>query len=128
VGVGQETRCTVQQANPEPVMSDGFVDSAAPLTAQSHGAPVAASSGAAELSAGRLHAMHEAFESDEQARLLQNAAVRTRIEDVALSRSISTSTDFTFSHVLDDWACTKQGQSGRCWMFAGLNLLRVGAM
>ena len=31
------------------------------------------------------------------------------------------------SHQLDDWSVTNQKQSGRCWMFAGLNLLRVGA-
>ncbi|HET9015809.1 MAG TPA: C1 family peptidase, partial [Thermomicrobiaceae bacterium] len=33
-----------------------------------------------------------------------------------------------FSTFLDDWAVTNQKQSGRCWMFAGLNLLRVAAM
>ena len=30
--------------------------------------------------------------------------------------------------MLDDWAVTNQKHTGRCWMFAGLNLLRVGAM
>lgn len=88
--------------------------------------PTTAAAGA--LSPGRVAAMHEAFDADRHARLLQNAAVRTRIEDVALSRAVTSGIDFTFSHVLDDWTCTKQGQSGRCWMFAGLNLLRVGAM
>jgi len=33
----------------------------------------------------------------------------------------------SMSHQLDDWAVTNQKKSGRCWMFAGLNLLRVGA-
>jgi bleomycin hydrolase len=32
----------------------------------------------------------------------------------------------SMSHHLDDWEATDQKQSGRCWMFAGLNLLRVG--
>lgn len=30
--------------------------------------------------------------------------------------------------LLDDWKVTNQEHSGRCWLFAGLNLLRVGAM
>ncbi|MEM9083966.1 MAG: C1 family peptidase, partial [Planctomycetota bacterium] len=34
----------------------------------------------------------------------------------------------SFSHVLDDWPVTNQKQSGRCWCFAGLNLLRAGAI
>ena len=32
------------------------------------------------------------------------------------------------SVLLDDWKVTNQERSGRCWLFAGLNLLRVGAM
>ncbi len=36
-------------------------------------------------------------------------------------------TDHTFSISLDDWGVTDQKQTGRCWMFAGLNLLRFSA-
>jgi bleomycin hydrolase len=36
--------------------------------------------------------------------------------------------DHTFSIQLDDWKVTNQKKSGRCWAFAGMNLLRVGAM
>ena len=61
-------------------------------------------------------------------RLAQNAVTQTPLDDVALNRGVITSTDHTFSHLLDDWAVTNQKKSGRCWMFAGLNLLRVGAM
>jgi bleomycin hydrolase len=50
------------------------------------------------------------------------------IDDVALNRSIVTNTDFSFSTLLDDWKVTNQKQSGRCWMFAALNLMRVGTM
>jgi bleomycin hydrolase len=35
--------------------------------------------------------------------------------------------DTSMSVLLDDWSATNQKQSGRCWLFAGLNLLRVGA-
>jgi bleomycin hydrolase len=34
----------------------------------------------------------------------------------------------TFSVKLDDWSVTNQKRSGRCWLFAALNLFRVGAM
>src|SRR5262249_15260048 len=37
-------------------------------------------------------------------------------------------TGHALSTVLDDWKVTNQETSGRCWLFAGLNLLRVGAM
>ena len=39
-----------------------------------------------------------------------------------------TGTDHSFSHLIDDWEVTNQQKSGRCWMFAALNLFRVGAM
>jgi bleomycin hydrolase len=61
-------------------------------------------------------------------RLAQNAVTQVGADDVALNRSIVFNTDHSFSHVLDDWTATNQKQTGRCWMFAGLNLLRVGAM
>lgn len=61
-------------------------------------------------------------------RLAQNAVTQVTADDVALNRRIVFETDHSFSHVLDDWSATNQKQTGRCWMFAGLNLLRVGAM
>jgi bleomycin hydrolase len=39
-----------------------------------------------------------------------------------------TSIDHSFSTTLDDWSVTNQKKSGRCWMFAGLNLFRPGAI
>jgi bleomycin hydrolase len=61
-------------------------------------------------------------------RLAQNAVTRVGLEDVAISREIVNATDHSFSTHLDDWKVTNQERSGRCWLFAGLNLLRVGAM
>lgn len=58
----------------------------------------------------------------------QNAVSQVPVEDVALNRAVVCSIDHTFSNVLDEWEVTNQKKSGRCWMFAGLNLLRVGAM
>ena len=75
-----------------------------------------------------LTKLRQSFEANPTYKLAMNAVTQTPVDDVALNREIVTNTDFTFSHWLDDWAVTHQKQSGRCWMFAGLNLFRVGAM
>jgi len=68
------------------------------------------------------------FESNPRHRLAQNAVAQVSLDQVALNRSVVTGMDHTFSNLLDDWTVTNQKKSGRCWLFAGLNLLRVGAM
>lgn len=83
---------------------------------------------AAALTPARLRQLRAAFERDPAARVAQNAVTQVSIDDVALRRDVVTRMDHTFSHVLDDWEVTHQKNSGRCWIFAGLNLLRAGAM
>ena len=61
-------------------------------------------------------------------RLAQNAVTRVTVDDVAINREIVSSIDHSLSTTLDDWKVTNQERSGRCWLFAGLNLLRVGVM
>ena len=68
------------------------------------------------------------FEKDPAAKTSQNAVTQTTIDNVALVRDIVQGTDFTFSTHLDDWKVTNQRKSGRCWLFAALNMLRVPAM
>jgi len=58
---------------------------------------------------------------------LKNAVTQTPVNSIALDRQIVTSMDHSVSHLLDDWKVTNQKKSGRCWLFAGLNLLRAGA-
>ena len=67
------------------------------------------------------------FEADPSKQLMQNAVTQHDVHDVALNRSIVTQAAHTFSTVLDDWAVTNQARTGRCWMFAGLNLFRPEA-
>jgi bleomycin hydrolase len=61
-------------------------------------------------------------------RVRQNVLAETPVSKVALNHSVAAYREHTFSNVLDDWSVTNQKRSGRCWIFAGLNLLRVGAM
>jgi bleomycin hydrolase len=81
----------------------------------------------AALTPDTLQRLADGFARTPGCRLAQNAVTQNVIDDVALDRSVVTSVDHTFSHLLDDWSVTNQKKSGRCWLFAGLNLLRVGA-
>jgi bleomycin hydrolase len=74
-----------------------------------------------------LAALRTAFSANPGHRLAQNAVARNSLDDIALNNQVVFSTDHTFSISLDDWAVTDQKQTGRCWMFAGLNLLRFSA-
>ena len=75
-----------------------------------------------------LDELRSAFDAVPAYRIAQNAVTQVTADDVALNRRAVTAIDHTFSHVLDDWSVTNQKNSGRCWIFAGLNLLRPGAM
>ena len=72
--------------------------------------------------------MQEAFDSKPHHRQMQNAVTVTAVDNLALNRATVTSLDDSFICKLDDWSVTNQKRSGRCWIFAGTNLLRVGAM
>ena len=80
-----------------------------------------------QISMERIWDLTEEFRSNKKLRLAQNAVTQTTADDVALNREVVTASDFSFSITLDDWRVTNQKRSGRCWMFAALNLLRVGA-
>src|SRR5260221_12437866 len=80
------------------------------------------------LTAGDLELLRKDFAASPAYRLAQNAVTRVAVDDVALNRGIINNTDHSLSTLLDDWKVTNQEHSGRCWLFAGLNLLRVGAM
>ena len=80
------------------------------------------------LSPDTIQSFRDAFEQDLTAKVSQNAVTQTTIDDVALVRDIVQGTDFTFSTRLDEWKVANQKKSGRCWLFAALNMLRVPAM
>src|SRR5579862_1774360 len=80
------------------------------------------------LSAVDTELLRKDFSANPGYRLAQNAVTRVSIDDVALNRDIVNNTDHAVSTLLDDWKVTNQERSGRCWLFAGLNLLRVGVM
>ncbi len=82
---------------------------------------------AGSLSAADTARFAKEFSAGSVNRLMQNAVAKTTVDDVALDRSIVTSIDHSMSNVLTDRKVTNQEKSGRCWLFAGVNLLRTGA-
>ncbi|WP_284978234.1 C1 family peptidase [Arthrobacter sp. fls2-241-R2A-200] len=99
------------------------------MTAETLGASGAATQtgAAASLTAARLSALHESFAADPVLKQKQNAIVRVSVDELAIDHQLATSLSTTVSHRLDDWKVTNQKKSGRCWLFAALNLLRCGA-
>jgi bleomycin hydrolase len=79
------------------------------------------------LGADDIERFTKQFGANPAYRLAQNAVTSTSLDDVALDRTVVNTMATSMSTVLDDWEATNQKQSGRCWLFAGLNLLRVGA-
>jgi bleomycin hydrolase len=80
------------------------------------------------LAAADLEQLRKDFTANPGYRLAQNAVTRVTVDDVAINREIVNVIDHSQSTTLDDWKVTNQERSGRCWLFAGLNLLRVGVM
>ena len=78
-----------------------------------------------ELTQESLNEFRRGFEADAPKKLLQNVVAQHDVNDVALSRSIVADSPHSFSIMLDDWPVTNQARSGRCWMFAGLNVCRT---
>ena len=97
-------------------------------TATSAGSADAPLANDGALAPAQIASLRETFAAEPRNRVAQNAVTRTAIDEIAVNREVVTTTDHTFSHLLDRWTVTDQKQSGRCWLFAGMNLFRVGAM
>ncbi|MBI4712661.1 MAG: C1 family peptidase [Planctomycetes bacterium] len=80
------------------------------------------------LTDGLLSKYEARFRSNPANRVALNAVSRTAIPEVAMNREVLARTDFTFSDMVKTGDATSQMASGRCWMFAGLNTMRIRAM
>ena len=73
-----------------------------------------------------LEKMRAEFKGSTKYRALQNAVSRTDIKRVSLNWDRFATISHTFSHTItNELPATAQSQSGRCWLFAILNLLRI---
>ena len=66
---------------------------------------------------------------DPTAKLARNVTTTSNPGEVALDRERIAETNNVFSHrVKTEGKATDQGVSGRCWMFAALNVMRLSVM
>ena len=60
--------------------------------------------------------------------ILQKALVNNGIQAVSMNKQSESDMQFTFSNEIKTGEITNQKSSGRCWMFAGMNMLRKRIM
>ena len=72
----------------------------------------------------QLKTLMQSVKMDAPTRAAMNAVANNDIRDLTLSRAITAATDDVFSFSLPTKGITDQENTGRCWMFAGLNILR----
>ena len=81
-----------------------------------------------EITANQIKKYREQFENDGKSKISQNAVTNVPLPKLTLNRNLVQELDSSFSIKLDRWSVTNQKSSGRCWLFATLNLFRPGAM
>ena len=66
------------------------------------------------------------LQTDEKSRLARNLVSRMPLGDVLRDQAVANSYTYTYSDTLKTQGkATSQGSSGRCWIFACLNVLRL---
>ena len=76
----------------------------------------------------QIEKYRELLSADSLTSVAQNSVSNNELPSLAIRRDLVQRLDSSFSIKLDDWKVTSQMSSGRCWLFAALNLFRVGAM
>ncbi|KAI8093249.1 peptidase C1B, bleomycin hydrolase [Halteromyces radiatus] len=86
-------------------------------------------SGSADLTSGTLDKYTNSFWKDHKNALAMNALVSNDPSDVFVDPAVSKKDTHVFNVKLDlEGAITNQKQSGRCWLFAGTNVLRLAVI
>ena len=68
------------------------------------------------------------FDADSKNRLAMNAVAKNGVAAVALNRETVHRTNHIYSNLIETPEATNQEASGRCWLFAALNTLRLSAI
>lgn len=71
-----------------------------------------------------IEQIRSSFEMDAHTRAMYNSITNNDIRDLALNRDILRQHNEIFSHKIKTKGITDQKSSGRCWLFAGLNIMR----
>jgi len=81
-------------------------------------------SGEGALTPEMVDQMRSSFKMDSESRAMYNAITNNSIKDIAVNRDRLRTHNELFSHKIKAKGITNQKSSGRCWLFAGLNLMR----
>jgi len=79
------------------------------------------------ISKSNISKFNKDFNSCSTSKISRNALTRTQINDIAMDWNTFRKTDHTYSDIIttEMKKVTNQKASGRCWGFAGLNLMRI---
>lgn len=75
-----------------------------------------------------LRDLEASFKLDAHNRAVMNAVTNNDAKSLALDRELLGTQDEIFNYQLDVKGITDQKSSGRCWLFAGLNIMRPAVM
>ncbi len=81
-----------------------------------------------ELNRGLIAELQKSFDSDGSERALMNAIANNDLKDLALNREIINRHDDIYTFKVDAKGITNQKSTGRCWLFAGFNVMRPAVM
>ena len=76
------------------------------------------------ISKENIQASNSAFLNNDNNLLMMNTINNVGIEKASLNREIVKKANHHFNNKVDDWDVMDQKQSGRCWIFAGMNLYK----
>ena len=80
------------------------------------------------LSPQAVAALRDSFHMDDRARAVYNAVTSIDISQLALNREIVSKHNDLFNNKIKTGPVTNQQTSGRCWLFASLNVMRPDLM
>ncbi|TKJ40492.1 hypothetical protein CEE37_09265 [candidate division LCP-89 bacterium B3_LCP] len=71
-----------------------------------------------------IEKMLESFDPDPQTQRLIDAVLHNPVRDIAINKKVFNDHNPYFSHEIKTGKITDQKSTGRCWLYAGLNILR----
>lgn len=77
-----------------------------------------------EITPKQVKKLHSTLKMDPHTRAMYNAVTANDASSLALNRDILNNHNEIFSHKIKTKGITNQKSSGRCWLFAGLNVMR----
>jgi len=81
-----------------------------------------------EITFDDIEKFSHAFDENPKNKLALDSVTQSGIASTALNRDVVNRSTHVYSHCIETPEATEQGNTGRCWLFAGLNALRLAAI